>query len=345
MKVLSQRKLLALIATAVAFSARTRAVDMTLTQDGINAGFHLATFATGFTPSAPNGIGPFGIGFVGDGEIIGSWYEQKVYSFATDTDNQVANPTYSVTTNGNPAGMTMANGHNYMIFQNYNIAGYGHNLVAEVDQYGQYVSTLADFGPRPMNALMSYGNSVYASSSWGDIYQIDATTKAVTQFQAKTGAFDGMSVSSDGTRLYAELNNGADFRVLGFDTTTKSQIFDSGFIDGADGTALGSRTLDGYIYVNTNKGELWQVKLSDSTQTLIASGGSRGDLAAVDPRGNTSLFLTQSSSVLRLTHDTGGFQYGNGVANVPEPSTYAMATIATGTLAWMARRRKKASIG
>jgi hypothetical protein len=82
-------------------------------------------------------------------------------------------------------------------------------------------------------------------------------------------------------------------------------VFDSGTISGGpDGIALGAGALAGNLFVNTNSGTLVDVNLATTTQTLIASGGSRGDFVTVDPNNGT-LFVTQSDRLMRLTAPTG----------------------------------------
>ena len=130
---------------------------------------------------------------------------------------------------------------------------------------------------------------------------MDPIAKTTTPFNSAIA--DGLSLSGDGLTLYAAVGG----HILGFDTTTKAQVFDSGLITGLDGTALGTGPLAGKIYGNTNNGELWEVDLATSNQTLIASGGSRGDLVAVDPN-NATLLLTQTDRILRVSPE-GRFGY------------------------------------
>ena len=73
------------------------------------------------------------------------------------------------------------------------------------------------------------------------------------------------------------------------------------------------------IFVNTNGGTVVEVNLATKVQTLIASGGSRGDFVTVDPSNNT-LLLTQSDRILRLS--------GGNFGPVPEASTF----VSTGLL-------------
>ncbi len=60
-------------------------------------------------------------------------------------------------------------------------------------------------------------------------------------------------------------------------------------------------------------GTLYEINLNTGSQTLIASGGSRGDFVTVDP-SNDTLLITQTDRIQRL----------NGATfTVPEPSTLA----------------------
>ena len=97
--------------------------------------------------------------------------------------------------------------------------------------------------------------------------------------------------------------------VLGYDTTTGALVFNPGTVNSSDGTAVGTGALAGNIFANTNDGRLVEINLSTTAQTVIASGGSRGDFVKVDP-SNGTLLLTQSDSILRLT---------GGVFSVPHP--------------------------
>ena len=95
----------------------------------------------------------------------------------------------------------------------------------------------------------------------------------------------------------------------GYNTTTGAQVYDSGTLGGVpDGVALGAGAFSGKAFVNTNNGQLIEVDLATSSQTVIATGGSRGDFVTVDPTNGT-LLITQSDRILRL----------QGGAFVPEP--------------------------
>ncbi len=123
---------------------------------------------------------------------------------------------------------------------------------------------------------------------------------------------DGLS--TDGTVLYAAVNINS---IVGYNILTKVQTFNSGFINSADGSALGFGTLSGNIFANTNDGRLVEINLTTSVQTVIATGGTRGDFVTVDPNG--TLLITQSNSIVRLTPASGG-----AFASTPEPGTVGL---------------------
>jgi hypothetical protein len=113
------------------------------------------------------------------------------------------------------------------------------------------------------------------------------------------------------------------------------QVFDSGAIPGGvDGTAVGTGLFSAFVFANANFGQVYEVNLSTQAQTLIATGGSRGDFVTVDPSTNT-LLLTQTDRIIRLT--------GASFTSVPEPSPVALAGAAAGVcgLASLWRRRKR----
>ena len=110
---------------------------------------------------------------------------------------------------------------------------------------------------------------------------------------------DGLAFDPSAGILYAAFDAGG--RVQGFNITTKAVVFDSGTIAGGpDGIALGKGPVAGNLFVNTNGGTVVEVNLATAAQTVIASGGSRGDFVTVDANNGT-LLVTQSDRIMRLT--------------------------------------------
>src|SRR4029450_5183723 len=88
----------------------------------------------------------------------------------------------------------------------------------------------------------------------GVIWDVDPVAKTKSAFVSV--AADGLS--TDGTTLYADPAT----HILGFNIATHALVFDSGFIaGGADGTALGTGSLAGKIYANTNGGTVVEIDL------------------------------------------------------------------------------------
>jgi hypothetical protein len=155
------------------------------------------------------------------------------------------------------------------------------------------------------------GHLFVSTDPSGSIYDVNPATKTATPFLTVPNP-DGLSLSPDGKTLYvAAVGAPGGGHILGFDTTTKAQVFDSGAINGVDGTALGVGPLAGNIFANTNFGQFVEVNLTTGVQTLFGTGGTRGDFVAVDPN-NGSLLLTQSDRILRIS----GF-----ITAVPEPGS------------------------
>jgi hypothetical protein len=305
---------------------------MTLTAGASAAGFTLTTFADGF-PFNGSGVGPVGIGFTSGGAVIVSSYAVgKNAVFATDTDGQhysgasISSSSYSA-----PSGIASVGGHLYQALQ-------GSGSVIEIDASGNLVMVIVPPGGLPgvtgVTANPTNGHLFVSTPGGGgpaEVYDLNPLTGAHPLF--KSVPFDGMTITSDGKTLYGA--NLGDKSIEGYDTTSGLKVFDSGFIpDGIDGSALGSGTLAGNIFVNTNGGTIVEVNLLTTAQTLIASGGSRGDLVEIDPNG--SLLLTQTDRVLRLTGPTGG---GFG-GTVPEPSTLTMFSLGALSLFFYRWRRR-----
>jgi hypothetical protein len=169
------------------------------------------------------------------------------------------------------------------------------------------------------------------------VFEVDPIAKTKSVFANQS--WDGMS--TDGKVLYgAGFAGSLNGHIIGIDIATKQIVFDSGFIPGGiDGTTLGNGVLDGLIFANTNGGTVVEVELATHAQTLIATGGSRGDFVTVDPNDG-SLLLTQADRVIRLIPPVGG---GFGpLPSVPEPSSLALLGLGTAALAgWRWRRRKR----
>jgi len=300
---------------------------MVLTGAGTSEGFVLSTFVSGVTNDGA--IGPLAIGVTPAGRIlVGDWTTGGLRSF-TDTDGQ----TYSA---GTPVG-------SYGAANAHSLARNGSTMYM-VEKFAGKVVNLDPVTGAPTNVATGLGNPLdivvnptnghlFVSGTNLGIVDIDPGTGQVVQFK-NVGA-DGLTISADGSTLYGAIGGA----VIGYNTTTGNQIFNTGSFDSVDGTALGTGSLAGKIYANTNSGNVWEIDLSNpSNRTLIATGGSRGDFVKVDSTNGT-LLLTQTDRVLRLTPPSGG-SFGDSA--VPEPGTFALAgTGILGLLGYLRSRRKQ----
>jgi len=291
--------LLFLLATGLSGTVHA---DLTLTPAGVAAGFTLTTFATNFPNTGAGGTGPVGITFPGSGVMVSDW-PGHVRVFPSHADGQDAGAVPATAYGEATAvGLAQLGGKLYM----------AQNAMSRVVQLnpdgtlkqvivGVFCATGLVADPLTGHLFVSSG------CSGGGIVEVDPVAKTATAFNSVLS--DGLALSSDGLTLYAA-DVSTHQHIFGFDTTTKAQVFDSGVINFVDGTALGAGSLAGKIFVNTNAGEVWEVDLATSAQTLIASGGSRGDFVAADPSDGT-LLVTQTDRILRL-HPPAAGTFGNG---------------------------------
>ena len=282
---------------------------MSLTSGAATAGFGFSTFATGFPFDSTN-VGPLGIVFVNNGVLV-SDAPGNVRFFPSDTDGQnAANiPVGYNYGHNNALGMAQVNGNIYMTQSGSSldvrqINADGTPTPVVVGGFGHPVGIVAD----PFNGHL------FVSDQFTQVYDVDPIAGTKTSFVSVP--MDGLTLSADGKTLYGAAGNG---HILGYSVSTMTKVFDSGLVQGGvDGTALGTGKLAGNIFTNTNDGHLLEFNLADPTnETIIGSGGSRGDFVTVDPNG--TLLLTQTDRILRLNFQGSGF-------GVPEPGAIALLT-------------------
>lgn len=300
----------------------------TLTAAGVADGFTLSQFAFNFPTTGC--CGPLGIAFPSTGGVMVTDYPGNVRVFPTDTDGQNAASVPVAQNYGatNAVGLTRDGAAIYMTQQ------FGNSQLVQVNDDGTFNQVIASGLTDATGIVNNPANGhVFVSDccDGGHIWDVDPLAKTVTTFKSGFTA-DGLTISPDGATLYAEVGG----HILGFSTGTGVQVFDSGFISGADGTALGFGTLAGNIFVNTNFGQVVEVSLATSVQTVIVDSGSRGDFVTPDPNG--SLLFTQSTDIWRLTPAAGGC-IGNECA-VPEPATLELLGLGLAALGFSRRKRK-----
>jgi hypothetical protein len=374
----------AVIALLLALPAVTLA-QMTLTAAGQSDGFTLSTFVSGLASSTSacgdGGCGPFGSASTSAGNIlVDSSANGTMYVFH-DTDGQTPGSAVSSTSFVSFASaLTNANGTIYAsgglstvvsslggpnafnLLQLTNTGGIASTAlpngggagVAEDTANGHVITEGAtNFSTTPLGnvplteTLLDYNpvtNTSRTITSW-------ALQVPILQPTGKDG--DGIVVSADGSTVYVAFKD--NNTIVGFNTATGATVHTF---------SLGSSTPDGMgiiqkgalagdIVSNNNDGTVDLINVGNGTVTTIASGGTRGDFTGEDLL-NGSLFLSQSSSVLRLSCGTGcSFGGGTGgggtggggtggggggTTGVPEPATFGLFGL--GMLGTLLRRRR-----
>ena len=306
---------------------------LTLTTAGVNDGFSLSTFVSGY-PAAE--YGPLSVGTLPDGNLItGSYANAALYIFA-DSDGQTLSSALS------KVPYTYQTGNPQYIFATVNGQVYGAQVTGGI--FGQFSNT-GSFTPIPNLAAAGvtayYGiwvdpanNDLIASSSKGliEINPVSGTYRVIN-----AGVFpDGVTVSPDGTIVYAEVGGA----IAAYNTTTGALIKTYATGHSPDGTGvITGGNFSGDLIVNDNDGTVLLLDPVTSAITIIANSGTRGDFVSADTNNGT-LFLSQNEEIARLSCGP-NCSIGSG-PSVPEPGTFILIATGFGALAlvrYTGRRR------
>jgi hypothetical protein len=304
----------------------THAGPLTLTAAGIADGFTLSTYATGvgganysFIAAAP----------LSDGNLAVIDYSHGLLRKYADVDGQTYGSALSSVPYGNAVNVVRAGGNTYASQLGGGISQVSSSLVLTPVTVTGFFTSYYGMAANPVTGHIYANGNGSAGFGLYDINPVSLTSSLIVN----EGAPDGVSVSPDGKTVYVE-NNGNS--IQGYNTTTYAQVFNHGFGGNPDGTGVISGGLfDGYIVANNNDGT---VGLIDplGNETIIASGGNRGDFTSPDTNNGT-LLMSEYDFSYRLTAPGGTF--GGGTA--PEPATLTMLGIGIVSMAGYGWRRRK----
>lgn len=303
----------------LAAGATTARADLTLTAAGLSRNFQLTTFISGYPTSG--GLGPVGIDYQNDGTVLVSEYASSHIRRFSNVDGQVYTNGVDIGYPGTEFPHDIAH-----LGSTVYVSHYSSQSVEQLNPDGSVNHVVASGFGNARSLKVNPATGHFLVSTVQGIRDIDPITGIVKNLNSVE--VDGMAVSSDGSMVYGSvLSNGPGGHVVGYSTTTGLAVFDSGFVGngGADGVTLGFGQFLGNLYVNCTNGQVWEVSLANSSQTLIATGGSRGDFVSSDATGTGDMLLTQSDRVLRLS-------------GIPTPA--ASTLLGFGLLGTMSRRRR-----
>jgi len=280
--------------------------SMMLTAAGASAGFTLTPFASNF-PTYLN-AGPLGIAFPSTGSVLVTDAPGNIRVFSSHADGQSAASATVASSLGNlhAIGLAQLGSNIYMTDQ-------ASGKVLQLNNNGTVNRTVAA-GVNQATGIVAnpFTGHLYVSEpGLNTIVDVNPSTGSVTKLLTNVPHPDGLTLSPDGKTLYVAA--AGTEHILGYDTSTKAVVYDSGLLGDVDGAALGGGTLAGNLFVNTNSGELIEINLATNAKTILATGGSRGDFVSVDPADYT-LLITQSDCILRL--GPGPFIPGAGAPSI-----------------------------
>ena len=282
--------LLALPSTAIGYSTAS--------------GFAASDYATGFPSSSCCEWGPIGVAFdQSDNLYVADNADGNLYRFAPG-GGVAANAT-RVTESRLPGGPTgLATGRDGRLY----LARAGTGDVVEIDPGSGRILRSVAGGIRcatglavdPVSGDLFVSQNECGSTLWRISDFAHGPGTAVPYVSNLSGA-DGISFGNDGT-LYAE-SNGQVESIGGTSSGAPGAVTPITFIGKADGVAAGVAPPSGgpaFLVANRNDGAVTRADLTTNpiAHQDIFSGGTRGDLAAVDSHG--CLYITQSTSVVAV---------------------------------------------
>jgi DNA-binding beta-propeller fold protein YncE len=259
-----------------------------------------------------------------------------------------------ITTNLNgPAGIAQDSSGNIFIVNN------GNNTVSLFDKDMNFTSTINNtyLGGGAQVAAIDKYNNLYVSLLNGNIVKYDSSENYVMTISGagRNSNAQGMVLDAQDNLYVASYGTNS---VEIFDSASgawKSRITGNG-LSGPHGVA---RDGNGYLYVTNATANTISKFNPDGTANTVFNGGgvlsfpigigfdSAGDFFVANNGNNTSTKYDANGNLLLTIPNTnlaGARWLAFQPYFVPEPSTYALAAIASGVMAVLARRRKQLQI-
>jgi hypothetical protein len=288
-------------------------------------------------------IGPLGIIVRNDAKVLVTEVNGNVSLYAIDTPfsgpAQLASAAALQHSYGSANTLGLAVVYKPSTPKRYFMAQQSLGRVVEIDSTGGIITPTTTNGSLacatglcgypPNGSISANVGKLYVSSCLGSVYEIDPSGLPPwppTQVTAQSA--DGIAITPSGRYMMTADSTG--FHVIDLTLPYPSSPVYSVAVNSGDGITIGQGDcLDGKAYVNSNDGNIYEVTYDTNTSNAteleppsgtqiplsVASGGSRGDFIAVDPRmycvGNVkrwpSMLITQSDRIVRLDPPNAGW--------------------------------------
>lgn len=255
------------------------------------AGFASSLYATGFASSnIYSGVGPVGLVMDSSGVL-----------YVTDNaDGEL----YTVPAGGGVATV-LARDQLFGLAESSSGRLYGATLggnIYEVDKTtGALIRNVANVGSSEGIGFDPLSGDLFVDSTMNNeiirVSNLENGLPVTTSVYAAGAPLDGIDFGADGTLYVA--GPGVVYSVSGTNQPPRHNLVPVAQLPAPDGTAAGGTPGSQFLAVNENNGNIMQVGLATGAQSLIASGGTRGDFVTVGPDG--CLYATQSTSIELVT--------------------------------------------
>jgi sugar lactone lactonase YvrE len=224
-------------------------------------------------------------------------------------------------------------------------ANYSGATISKFNQLGGYVSNISGIsnlnGPRGL-AFDTSGNLYAANYGGSTISKFNAAGVYVSNIATNLARPDGLAFDNSGNLYAANYNDYtiSKFNASGAYLSNISSNYAAGLAFDNSGNLYAANQIGTINKFNASGGYINSITTNlstpnglafDSSGNLYAANGTSKTISKFDSSGTFLTSWSTGSSPTFLAFKP---------VSVPEPSTYALATIATSVLAYLARRRK-----